>query len=58
MGEFRSQSLMVSSQLPVRNVFLLTTFQLTQYTCKLQRHQRSSFTLFASYGISKGVKHA
>ena len=32
-GEFKSQSLMESSQLPVRNVFLLTTFQFTQYTC-------------------------
>ena len=32
-GEFKSQSLMESSQLPVRKVFLLTTFQFTQYTC-------------------------
>ena len=32
-GEFRSHSLMVSSQLPVKKVFLLTTFQFTQYTC-------------------------
>ena len=36
-GEFKSQSLMESSQLPVRKVFLLTTFQFTQYTCVMPR---------------------
>ena len=65
-GEFKSQSLMESSQLPVKNVFLLTTFQFTQYTCVVtcnayQSHFRplveSHAVAFQECGQSRDTMH-
>ncbi len=38
-GLFMSHNLIVSSQLPLRNTFLRTRFQLTQYTCTTSRYK-------------------